>query len=343
MGIAPSVNLASTRWIADDNSEWILSDLEHDTDDNNAKNNSNDSSEKEDEQQYYLDVGRLTAAERAAITASRDGQPASSIFAVLGLWQLCQKKYRIAPRAASGGYTLWAVDDARTGACAIDRSKGISLCNAFKIVRNCGVATLSTYRDQGGISSPSLAAVIEADLSPFFEFYHIDQKPEVLISTLESGKGFVFAWGFQGFISRLAIVCDDCKARVAKEPQESKLDDSVEWTTALIVGYDPVKKLFYGHAPVGVSGADDLLVAFTPSHISNWQYATSFWTGELVKEDAAPPSFIPRSNLSENGRDEDTDDNTTIETIDSATNRTTSTSSSSSSTRGTGAGMDDLE
>jgi hypothetical protein len=282
------VHSASTNWVPD---EWEL-----------LKKWKDPSPEEDDDYseplpEVHLDIGRLTKAERNAITATRDGQPASSIFAVLALWLLCQKRSRIAPPPPSAGYTLWAVDDVRSGACAVDRSRGISLCNAFEVVRSSGVASLSSYSDEGGRAAPSLTTVLLADESPFFRFRRIDQqKPHVLVDELKEGRGFVFAWGYTGFLSRLVSIIET-KARVAREP-EADLDDDVEWTTAVIIGYDPLQCLFYGHAPVGVSGSDDLLVAFTPTHIADCRFATSFWTGELYRDiDEESSSFYESGNL----------------------------------------------
>lgn len=326
MGVAPSVDLASANWVPD---EWLVHKKRRLFEDDAKESSSGAAPPSLPE--IHLDIGRLTKSERNAITATRDGQPASSIFAVLALWQVCQKNSRIAPPPPSAGYTLWTVDDARSGACSVDRSRGISLCSAFKVVRNCGVATLSSYGDTGGTTAPSLAAVLLADGSPFFKFYHIDQKPEVLIDELKAGRGFVFAWGFTGFISRLASIVET-KARVAREP-EGDLDDDVEWTTAVIIGYDPLQRLFYGHAPVGVSGADDLLVAFTPTHLADPRFASSFWTGELRK-DLEESSESDDDHLPQNAsavvpimKTSSLSDDDTIETIETTGSQDSSSSS----------------
>lgn len=222
-----------------------------------------------------LDIGRLSKAELAGITVYRKGQPASSIFAVLGLWQLCRKQIRLAPPVPSGGYSLWAIDDERS--CEIDRTRGISLMNAFRVVRDSGVATLESYPNTTGTVNPCLSALMDANTTPFFRFFNIGSDPYGLVEHLRAGRGFVFAWLYCGFEPQLAPILDQF-ARIARRTDtvEEEEGDTTEWTTAVIVGYAPMQRLFYGYTP-----ASDLLVAFSSAHISDPRFTASFWTGTL--------------------------------------------------------------
>ncbi len=204
----------------------------------------------------FIAIGRLTPSEIQCLLPERDGAGVGAIFVATAAAYMARRQQRVCIEPPVGGFSLWALE------AQFEGYTSVSLANTVELLRTYGATAL--YPDRRGEQSPRYTALSEADTFPNVSRRKVAQRGEAVRRELESGRAVMCTWLYGG-VSRIKL-SDGSTAWKALCVRPEGIVGDQDRVALLIVGYDHVGDVFFGHcSSVSPPGKDGLLCLSTSS------------------------------------------------------------------------------